>query len=155
MIAGLILAVWLVAVQDRPADPSAEFAAARSLYATAAYEDALTSAGRPGTSRIWFVSYLRAILVEYGRLKARIGVRGIKLLLPGRRRSRLAQLIRGSSKRDRRTVSRWAGTLSHALRDNISPASFADWLKKGGGVSGRCRLKRSRPIGASSDGWED
>ena len=46
MIAGLILAVWLVAVQDRQSDPSAELAAARSLYATAAYEDALDRLNR-------------------------------------------------------------------------------------------------------------
>jgi tetratricopeptide (TPR) repeat protein len=46
MIAGLILAVWLVAVQDRQSDPSAELSAARSLYATAAYEDALDRLNR-------------------------------------------------------------------------------------------------------------
>jgi TonB family protein len=46
MIAGVILAVWLVAVQDRQSDPSADLAAARSLYATAAYEDALDRLNR-------------------------------------------------------------------------------------------------------------
>lgn len=46
MIAGLILAVWLVAVQDRQSDPSTELAAARGLYATAAYEDALDQLNR-------------------------------------------------------------------------------------------------------------
>jgi len=46
MIAGLVLAVWFVAVQDRQSDPTAELAAARSLYATAAYEDALDRLNR-------------------------------------------------------------------------------------------------------------
>ena len=42
MITGLVLSLWLVAVQDRQVpDPAAELSAARTLYAAAAYEDAL------------------------------------------------------------------------------------------------------------------
>ena len=46
MIAGVILAVSLLAVQERQLDPAAELAAARSLYATAAYDDALERLNR-------------------------------------------------------------------------------------------------------------
>jgi len=46
MISTVILAVWLVAALDRQADASADLAAARSLYATAAYEDALDRLNR-------------------------------------------------------------------------------------------------------------
>ena len=72
MIAGVILAVWLVAVQDRQSDPAAELAAARSLYATAAYEDALDRLNRingPDTLRDQVDTYKALCLLALGRTR--------------------------------------------------------------------------------------
>lgn len=44
----IVLAVVLLAAQDRPTDPAADLAAARALYASAAYEDALDRLSRIG-----------------------------------------------------------------------------------------------------------
>lgn len=72
MIAGVILAVWLVAVQDRQSDPAADLAAARSLYATAAYEDALDRLNRingPDTLRDQVDTYKALCLLALGRTR--------------------------------------------------------------------------------------
>ena len=72
MIAGVILAVWLVAVHDRQSDPVAEFAAARSLYATAAYDDALDRLNRinsPDTLRDQVDTYKALCLLALGRTR--------------------------------------------------------------------------------------
>jgi len=53
MITSVVLGLWLLAVQDRQvADPTAELAAARSLYAAAAYEDALEKLSRIGGENV-------------------------------------------------------------------------------------------------------
>src|SRR5688572_10948610 len=72
MITSLILGFWLVAVQDRQApDPGAEFAAARSLYAVAAYEDALEKLSRITSESVrdQVDTYKALCLLALGRMR--------------------------------------------------------------------------------------
>lgn len=72
MIAGVILAVSLLAVQDRQSDPATELAAARSLYATAAYDDALDRLNRinsPDSLRDQVDTYKALCLLALGRTR--------------------------------------------------------------------------------------
>lgn len=48
MVTAIVLATVLLTIQDRPVDPGAELAAARALYASAAYEKALERLARAG-----------------------------------------------------------------------------------------------------------
>ena len=72
MISSLILAAWLFSVQDRQGDPAADLAAARSLYATAAYEEALDRLNRinsPDTLRDQVDTYKALCLLALGRTR--------------------------------------------------------------------------------------
>jgi TonB family protein len=72
MIATLVFAVWLLALQDRQNDPAADLAAARGLYATAAYEDALERLNRinsPEAMRDQVDTYKALCLLALGKTR--------------------------------------------------------------------------------------
>jgi len=104
------------------------------------FADALTALTTPGQARGWFIRYLGDILATYTKLRAR-RVNGSRLsnVVAKGSRGAIKKLINKTCNRDRRTKSRWAAAVHAAYKAGIAPDEFADWLAKGGGVSGRAR----------------
>ena len=72
MITTLVLIAWLMTVQDQQSGPAADLAAARNLYATAAYEDALDRLNRmnsPEAMREQVETYKALCLVALNRTR--------------------------------------------------------------------------------------
>jgi len=97
----------------------------------------------PGHGRDWFVPYLCEVLRSYHELR-KIRVGSVKLIraLGSTRRKRLSRLIKRTSNRDPKMRSRWATALTNALEDKVKAQDLEDWLKAGGGISGRANRRR-------------
>ncbi len=98
----------------------------------------------PGRGRDWFVPYLCDVLRSYyGLRKTTVG--GVKLIraLGSNRRKRLSRLIERTSNRDPKMRSRWAGALTNAVDEKVEAKDIEDWLKVGGGISGRASRRQS------------
>jgi hypothetical protein len=99
----------------------------------------LRNATAQGNARTWFVPILvetLAVFLDLQRITFRR--RRLSRVLGKRPREVLYALLK-VSRRDRKTRSRWAAALANAVASGISPGDLAEWLRKGGGVSGRAK----------------
>jgi hypothetical protein len=102
------------------------------------FADGLTEMSEPGHARIWFVPYLRAVLATYIESRTRtVNGKRLSSLLSKNPRRAIRKLIKDTSNRDRKTISRWAAALDAAFSAGVSPEKLGPWLRRGGGVSGR------------------
>jgi len=100
---------------------------------TEKFNNAITNTARVGKARTWFVPVLKMALRSYYDLHGSCGGIGSRELL--------GMLLSGID-RDRRTKSRWVAALYAAVKGGVRPKDLRDWLKQGGGVSGRSRVRK-------------
>ena len=104
----------------------------------AKFKAAIADMQQPGHDRDWMDPFLKELLRAYRKLRrTKIGGVRVYLALGSTRRSRVAELIRRTTNRDRRTRSRWAGVIARALRKKVKASELRDWLDDGGGIAGR------------------
>jgi hypothetical protein len=107
---------------------------------TASFKRSLKRMSKAGNARTWMVPYLKKMLAQYRRARKKI-IDGAPLtsVLGHHRHDFFAILLRQTSNRDARARSRWASTMKKAVKSKIRPADLKDWLKVGGGISGRAK----------------
>jgi hypothetical protein len=104
-----------------------------------AFAEAAANATKPGRARNWFVPFLANVLDVYRRLGSEVvDGRSLRRALSKDPKAALRRLLR-VSKRDVKTLSRWAAALVNAVQSKISPEDLPKWLSRSGGVSGRAR----------------
>lgn len=98
---------------------------------------ATAAATTPGSQRQWYVPFLQRVLQVYSTLTTEIVEgRPLSRALAKDPRRAFKKLLK-VSKRDPRTLSRWAAVLANAWQSNVQPEDLPRWLKKGGGAAGR------------------
>jgi hypothetical protein len=101
------------------------------------FTEAAATAITPGKQRTWFVTFLQLALSIYGVLATKIVEgRPLSRALAKDPRRAFLKLLK-SSRRDAKTMSRWAAVLVHAWQSNVRPEDLPTWLEQGGGAAGR------------------
>jgi hypothetical protein len=123
---------------------------------------ALRNLSIPGSARTWFVPILVEALEIYYELQSiTLRQRPLSKALGKQPRQVFSALLKKSG-RDRRTRSRWTAALNNAVKAGIASDDLAEWLRKGGGVSGRAKrpsspettTKTSNPQTPSRSTWK-
>lgn len=110
---------------------------------------------RPGTAATWMLKFLRTVFRTYrAMLREIVDGKPTATLIGDNPRKCFSQLLKESTNRDVRTISRWAAALANAFMARLQPRELVPWLQAPGGISGRARKTRttSKP---NDDDWDD
>lgn len=122
----------------------------------AEFEAALETMSEPGSSRTWFLPYLCELLRAYNKLReTKISGKRLTKAIGSSHRERFLKLIKRTTNRDPKTCSRWAAAMANAIKEGIDPDDLEDWLKDGGGIAGRARVKKARQPSAQTEHWAE